>query len=461
MQRYVSSPSFRWVFAGLGLLTAQGCAGPTVPSSVSSSGSTDVSVTITPAPGPSVPLTSDPPQASNSAMPTAATPPSEMAPATPSHTGNSATQLTEEGSGPLSGDTSATLAESSDVLTTSTADSSGFASQTNSPDAGAAPPDPGNEGDGDFEVSAPYSTQPELTNLGSPKGRRFQFRMRLADSRFFDGQDPTLDPTKIVNSERSIVVYVPAKYVDGSPAPLLVIQDGPGDIDLVENAIDNLTHSTDTTRRLPAFVAIAVQNGGGDAQGSERGLEYDTMSDRYARFIDEEVLEAVASEPAIRDAYPNLSFTTDPSGRAALGCSSGGAAALTMGWFRPDLFGRIITYSGTFVDQQNHAAPEAESYPEGAWGYHSNQRLIQNAPPKPLRIFLNVNENDLRSNDPESTLHNWVMANQRTAAALLEQGYHYRFVFGRGAGHCDGGVRRATLADALVWAWRGYQEPQR
>lgn len=321
-------------------------------------------------------------------------------------------------------------------------------------------PDVGSEGDGDFTLGPDYTPQPELEDQGAPKGRRFQFSMRLADSEIFNGKDTTLDPSKPVNEERSIVVYVPAEYVDGSEAPLLVIQDGPGDIGMVQNALDNLTVAEDPERRLPAFIAVAVQNGGNDAQGSQRGLEYDTMSDRYARFIDEEVLPAVVANAEVHAAFPNLRFTRDPSGRAALGCSSGGAAALTMGWFRPDLFGRIITYSGTFVDQQDHDAPEVATYPDGAWGYHSNQQLIQTTPPKPLRIFLNVNESDLRASDPESTLHNWVMANERTAAALAEKGYHYRFVYGRGVGHCDGSIRRATLADALIWAWRGYQPGQ-
>jgi enterochelin esterase-like enzyme len=281
--------------------------------------------------------------------------------------------------------------------------------------------------------------------------------MALADSEIFDGTDSTLDRSKPVNTTRSISVYVPALYEDGTPAPVLVIQDGPGELDLVKNALDNLTIADDPARRIPAFVAVAVQNGGNDSKGSERGLEYDTMSDRYARFIDLEVLPAVAKNAAVAAAFPKLKFTADPQGRAALGCSSGGAAALSMGWFRPDLFSRIITYSGTFVDQQDDDAPEEATYPLGAWEYHSGQSLIANTEKKALRIFLNVNENDLGATDPESTHHNWVMANQRTAAALAAQGYHYRYVFGRGAGHCDGQVQKATLADALIWVWRGYQ----
>jgi hypothetical protein len=125
--------------------------------------------------------------------------------------------------------------------------------------------------------------------------------------------------------------------------------------------------------------------------------------------------------------------------------------------YRNKLQSACPLYSGTFVDQQDDDAPEEATYPLGAWEYHSSKSLIANSAKKELRIFLNVNQDDLGSSDPESTHHNWVMANQRTAAALKAKGYHYRYVFGRGAGHCDSRVKSATLADALVWVWRGYQ----
>jgi enterochelin esterase-like enzyme len=281
--------------------------------------------------------------------------------------------------------------------------------------------------------------------------------MTLANSTIFDGKDTTLDRAKPVNTTRTISVYVPAQYQDGTAAPILVIQDGPGDIGLVKYALDNLTVAQDPARRIPPFIAVAVQNGGSDSKGSERGLEYDTMSDRYARFIHQEVLPAVVSNSMIKAAYPNLKITGDPQGRATLGCSSGAAAAVTMAWFRPDLFSRVISYSGTLVDQQDDDAPEEAMYAFGAWEYHSSKALITSSPKKELRIFLNVAENDLSSRDAESTHHNWVLANQRTAAALKAKGYHYRYVFARGVGHCDSRVRGATLADALIWVWRGYQ----
>src|ERR1041385_7051621 len=326
--------------------------------------------------------------------------------------------------------------------------------------AGEANPDaenPGSEGDGDHTIGPEYKIDPDLTDRGNPKGKSFEFIMRLADSKIFRGDDSTLEPEKkAVRTERKIYVYVPAAYVDGSKAPILVIHDGPGQLNLVRNALDNLTGSKDPNRKLPAFIAIAVQNGGNDGKNSERGLEYDTMSDRLARFIHDEVLPAVLANPDIKAAYPHIAFTEDPWGHAVMGCSSGGAAALTMGWFRPDWFRRLICYSGTFVDQQDDDAAEEAKYPLGAWEYHSSMKLIETSPQKPLRIFTHVSENDLRSKDPEDTHHNWVMAGHRTAAALKAKGYNHRFVFTLGTGHCDRRVFEQTLADTLVWVWRGY-----
>lgn len=303
-------------------------------------------------------------------------------------------------------------------------------------------------------VGPEYRIDPDLTDKGNPKGKRFEFIMKLADSKIFPGTDATLDSAKKVNVERKIYVYVPAAYQDGTDAPILVMHDGPSNLELVSRALDNLTVSKDANRKLPAFIAISVQNGGNDGKGSERGLEYDTMSDRLARFINDEVLPAVLNNAEIKAAYPKLAFSKDPEKRGAMGCSSGGAAALSMGWFRPDLFRRLITYSGTFVDQQDDDAAEEKNYPLGAWEYHSSMKLIETSEKKPLRIFTHVAENDLRANDPEETYHNWVMANERTAAALKAKGYDYRYVFSKATKHCEGKVFQHTLADTLVWMWR-------
>ena len=316
---------------------------------------------------------------------------------------------------------------------------------------------PGTEGEGKYTIGPEYKIDPDLTDRGNPKGKSFEFTMRLADSKIFRGDDSTLEPEKKqVRTERKIFVYVPAAYVDGTQAPILVIHDGPGQLNLVRNALDNLTLTKDPNRKLPAFIAIAVQNGGNDGKNSERGLEYDTLSDRLARFIHGEVLSAVQNNAEIKAAFPRFALTDNPWGRAIMGCSSGGAAALTMGWFRPDLFRRLIAYSGTFVDQQDDDAAEEAKYPLGAWEYHSGMKLIESSEKKPLRIFTHVSENDLRPKDLEETHHNWVMAGERTAAALKAKGYNHRFVFSLATGHCDRRVFEQTLADTLVWMWRGY-----
>jgi enterochelin esterase-like enzyme len=316
---------------------------------------------------------------------------------------------------------------------------------------------PAANGNGNVVIGPDYKLDPDLTDKGNPKGKSFEFSMPLAESKIFRGDDSTLDPKKPVRKERKIFVYVPAAYQDGDKAPVLVTLDGPSNLNLVRNALDNLTVSKDPKRKLPPFVVVAVENGGDDGKGSERGLEYDTLSDRFARFINDEVLPAVASHEALKKAYPNFRFTDDPWGKGVMGCSSGGAAALTMGWFRPDLFRRLITYSGTFVDQQDDDAPEEAAYPLGAWEYHSGKKLIETGEKKPLRIFTHVSENDIRPNDPEETHHNWVMANERTAAALKAKGYDYRFVFSKATRHCDRNVFEHTLADTLVWMWSDYE----
>ncbi len=328
--------------------------------------------------------------------------------------------------------------------------------------SGGMVPDVSPEGDGDFEVGPTYTKDPDLQDNGAPKGKKFSFSMSSASSAIFKGDDATL--SKPANKQvwnRSITVYVPALYKNGDEAAVLIIQDGPGPIDTISRALDNLTISTDPLKKLPPFVAVAVQNGsdrdGSDGQGSERGLEYDTMSDRYSRFIDTEVLPAVVANTEIKTAYPGLKFTKNPEGRGSFGCSSGGAAALSMGWFAPSLWRRIVTYSGTFVDQQNHAqTAEVALFPFGAWEYHSNKELIKNTDNKPLRIFLNVNDDDLGKGVPEADHHDWIVANQRTAAALAAKDYHYRYVFAKSAGHCDGKVQDETIATALSWTWRGY-----
>jgi enterochelin esterase-like enzyme len=174
-------------------------------------------------------------------------------------------------------------------------------------------------------------------------------------------------------------------------------------------------------------------------------LEYDTLSGRYCDFIETEVLPRVAEET-------DVALTEDPNGRATMGVSSGAACAFTMAWFHPERYGRVLSYSGTFVNQQSPPNPLS---PRGAWEYHAT--LIPNSPPKPLRIWLEVGEHDLHADDPEETWHNWPLANRRMASALAAKNYDYRFTFSRGGRHADSRVLEHTLPSAVEWLWHGYR----
>ena len=166
---------------------------------------------------------------------------------------------------------------------------------------------------------------------------------------------------------------------------------------------------------------------------------------RYAEFVETEVLPLVEKEC-------NVKLTKDPDGRATMGCSSGGSCALIMAWYRPDLYHRVLTYSGTYVNQQ---WPHDAETPHGAWEFH--ERLIADSPAKPLRIWLEVSDRDLLNpNAMRDGMHDWVLANENMAKVLAAKGYHYQFVFARNAVHCDGGVKQQTLPEALQWLWQGY-----
>jgi iron(III)-enterobactin esterase len=222
--------------------------------------------------------------------------------------------------------------------------------------------------------------------------------------------------------------------------PLIVGADGPDQ--LLFTALDNLI----AQKRVPIMIAVSIGNGSGDAQGSQRGLEYDTMSGRYAEFVETEVLPLVEKQA-------NVKLTKDPDGRATMGCSSGAAAALSMAWYHPELYHRVLSYSGTYVNQQ--WPPSAET-PHGAWEFH--ERLIPTSPVKPIRIWMEVGDRDLfNPNVMRDNMHDWVVANENMAKVLAAKGYRYQFTFARNAGHCDRAVKLQTLPQALEWLWKGYQ----
>jgi len=314
------------------------------------------------------------------------------------------------------------------------------------------------DAEGDFLIGPDYLTPPEFTvKEGVPQGKVQQFTMDSADSKFYPGiardtfgtVDPNNPKTLIVQThplpyKRTITVYIPNQYAPGTAAPFIVSHDGPA----WDKPDRNYAHVLDNLiaqKRIPAVIAIMIANGGGDAQGSQRGLEYDTMSGKFAEFIEAEVL------PLVEKNY-GVTLTKDPEGRAVMGNSSGGSAALIMAWYHPEWYHRVITYSGTFVNQQWPFNPET---PGGAWDFH--EKLIPNSARKPIRLWMQVGDRDLLNpNVMRDGMHDWVEANNRTATVLKAKGYHYQYVFSLNAGHVDRKAREQTLPQALEWVWQGY-----
>jgi enterochelin esterase family protein len=312
--------------------------------------------------------------------------------------------------------------------------------------------------DGNFVIGPEYVPAPERKTIkGVPQGKVQQFVIDSKETKLlnpgiarkeFGKVDPKNPKTLIVEThaidyKRKITVYIPAQYKPGSEAPFMVVHDGPKGAPNREltRILDNLIDQ----KRVPPMILIMIANGGGDAQGHQRGKEYDTMSGVFAEYIETEVLPRVEKNSKVK-------LTKDPDGRAAMGSSSGGAAALIMAWFRTDLYHRVLTTSGTFVNQQWPFDPKM---PDGAWGFHKT--LIPNSPRKPIRLFISVGDQDLLNpNVMRDGMHDWVEANNRMAKVLKAKGYDYQYLFCRGSGHGVGNAKSQFLPHAIEWVWKGY-----
>ncbi|MGH7944065.1 MAG: alpha/beta hydrolase [Opitutaceae bacterium] len=232
---------------------------------------------------------------------------------------------------------------------------------------------------------------------------------------------------------RDYFVYVPKQYDASKPACLMVFFDGAGFMRKdgafrVPVVFDNLIPKKD----LPVTIAVGVNPGiipptlPGAKPRSNRSFEYDSPGDANARFLLEELLP---------EATKGLNITTDPAGRAVCGNSSGGIAAFTVAWERPDAFRKVVSHIGSFTNIR---------------GGHAYPSLIRKTKPaKPLRVFLQDGSNDL-----DNVHGNWPLANQDMAAALKFMSYDHTFVLGDG-GH-SGKHGGAIFPDTLRWLWRDW-----
>lgn len=239
------------------------------------------------------------------------------------------------------------------------------------------------------------------------------------------------------NTTRDYWVYVPAQYDAAKPACVMVFQDGGGYVSLdgsarVPTVFDNLIHKGEMPVTIGIFInpgksSSTSRRGVPNPGSQQRSIEYDTLSDRYARFLLTEILPEVEKD---------YNLTDDAQGRAIGGISSGGICAFTVAWERPEAFSKVISHVGSFTDIR------------GGHNYPSMVRQTRGFP-KPIRAYLQDGENDLNI-----TPGDWKLGNLQMESALKFAGYDYKFVMGTG-GHSlvHGG---AILPEMLRWLWRDY-----
>lgn len=231
---------------------------------------------------------------------------------------------------------------------------------------------------------------------------------------------------------RNYWLYVPAQYHPSKPTPVLVLQDGLNRAKgwNVPTSLDNLIHKG----KVPPQIGIFIDHGKvpaptADAQPRfNRSFEYDSLGDRYARFLLEEILPEVARDYNLSD---------DPNDRAIGGASSGAICAFNVAWERPDAFRRVISTIGTYVDLR---------------GGGEFPTLIRKFEPKPIRVFLQDGSNDLNL-----YAGSWWHANLSMLSALQYAGYDVKHAWGEG-GH-NGKHAAAIMPEILTWIWRDYPQP--
>jgi gluconolactonase len=260
-----------------------------------------------------------------------------------------------------------------------------------------------------------------LKQPGVPEGKLTKHE--FASSKIFPG------------TTRNYWVYVPVQYKPDSPAALMVFQDGEGVVNptgswRVPQVFDNLIHKGE----IPVTIGVFIHHGMVPALSADqqnrynRSYEYDGLSDRYVRFVLEELLPEVEKQ---------FNITKDPNLRAIGGSSSGGIAAFTAAWHRPDAFRRVLSFIGSYVNLRGG----------DVWA-----NLVRKSESKPLRIFLQdgSNDNDIYSGS-------WWQANQMLHASLVWAGYDTKFVTGEGAHNMQQGG--TIMPDALRWLWADWKKP--
>ena len=244
---------------------------------------------------------------------------------------------------------------------------------------------------------------------------------------------PEMTSKVFAGTKRDWWVYVPQQYDENHAAALMVFQDGERMKSegrwRIPIVLDNLIHSG----KIPPMIAVFINPGQSvdeprnNRKFSNRGLEYDSLGDRYSRFLSEEILPVVAAKYNLSD---------DPSMRAIGGSSSGGICAFTVAWEHPEQFGKVFTSVGSFTHLRG-----GNIYPG----------LIRKTEPKPIRLYMADTSGDI-----DNAFGSWPIANQRMASALQYMGYDVHFEWAKGYAH-NADFGSSKFPDAMEWLWRDEQ----
>jgi len=261
-------------------------------------------------------------------------------------------------------------------------------------------------------------------NSSVPAGRIFKFE--LTDSKIFP------------DTTRTITVYVPAEYKGDKPACVYVGLDGLGFN--AATVFDNLIaqHAMPVTIGIGVSPGVVASANSPESPRFDRSFEFDSRSDRLARFLIEEVMPEVERHPTPEGRA--ISLSADPNDRAIGGGSTGAIAAFTVAWERPDAFRRVFSAIGTYV---------------GMRGGEQYYVLVRKTDPKPLRIFMQDGVHDEWPGGPE--MGDWWMSNQTMNRALEFAGYDVRHTWG--AGTHNGSQATSVFPDAMRWLWRDWPAP--
>lgn len=242
---------------------------------------------------------------------------------------------------------------------------------------------------------------------------------------------PPWESKIFANTTRDWSIYVPAQYNPDRPAALMIFQDGERMRDLqgrwrIPTVFDNLIARGD----MPVTIAVFINPGndktkpGQNNRPSNRSFEYDSLGNRYARFLLEEII------PEVEKRYR---ISPDPEMRAIGGSSSGAICAFTAAWERPDQFRKVYSSVGSFTNLRG-----GNAYPA----------LLRKTEPKPLRVYLADT-----SGDVDNVAGSWWWANQQMASALQYMGYDTRFDQAEGYAH-NADFGSSKFPEAMLWLWR-------